>query len=443
MALDFLILYEHIVRELDCDALLMAELENRGYSVELFQLMDRKKLKYRFWKKPKVIVTSAMYDDETLNSFVYNNVGKVNRVVNLHWEEVLSKEQEESSFYNFKDGAARCTHICWGDAAKKRLVHNGVPEKNAVVTGAIHLDFFRPEFESLFLTKEQLGEKMGIDPANPWFCYISSFSCAQMDDQEVQELNEMTDLDFTGFKEVGARSMAVTLDWFDQLLSAEPDLQLIYRPHPSEWESEPLRKLQAAHPNFHVISDYTVKQWIKVSDLLGTWMSTSIAEIYYAGKSCVVIRPEPLYDDYDPVTYAGVHAADSYEKLLDYIRHPSDEFPIDVPLLKSHYDVDPERPAYQRICDLLEEVYREEPRDEPFSSAFHPHFNWLKFFALWVFSVMRFFHINPHWFDFLGKKLTDTTERMMNYHAKAHVSNQDLRALIDRMKTCIRVKENY
>ena len=112
MALDFLILYEHIVRELDCDALIMAELRRRGYSVELFQLMDRKKLKYFFWKKPRVIVTSAMYDNETLNSFVYNNVGKVNRVVNLHWEEVLSKEQEESNFYNLNENAAKCVHVC-------------------------------------------------------------------------------------------------------------------------------------------------------------------------------------------------------------------------------------------------------------------------------------------------------------------------------------------
>ena len=189
MALDFLILYEHIVRELDCDALLMAELERRGYSVELFQLMDRKKLRYFFCKKPKVIVTSAMYNNETLNSFVYNNVGKVDRVVNLHWEEVLSREQEESDFYNLNENAAKCTHICWGNAARDRIVKNGVPAGNAVVTGALHLDFFLPQFESLMKTREQLAEEFSIDPAHKWLCYISSFSCAQMDDKEIAELN--------------------------------------------------------------------------------------------------------------------------------------------------------------------------------------------------------------------------------------------------------------
>ena len=48
MGLDFLFLYEHIVRELENDCLIMAELERRGYSCELFQLMDRKMLKYFF-----------------------------------------------------------------------------------------------------------------------------------------------------------------------------------------------------------------------------------------------------------------------------------------------------------------------------------------------------------------------------------------------------------
>ena len=45
MALDFLILYEHVVREYESLLLLQAELERRGYSVEIRQLLDRKKLK--------------------------------------------------------------------------------------------------------------------------------------------------------------------------------------------------------------------------------------------------------------------------------------------------------------------------------------------------------------------------------------------------------------
>ena len=52
MGLDFLILYEHTVREYESDLLLKLELERRGYTAEIRQLLDRKKLKYFTWKKP-------------------------------------------------------------------------------------------------------------------------------------------------------------------------------------------------------------------------------------------------------------------------------------------------------------------------------------------------------------------------------------------------------
>ena len=61
MALDFLILYEHVVREYESLLLLKLELERRGYSVEIRQLLDRKKLRYFTYKKPRVLVSSNMY----------------------------------------------------------------------------------------------------------------------------------------------------------------------------------------------------------------------------------------------------------------------------------------------------------------------------------------------------------------------------------------------
>ena len=438
MSLDFLILYEHIVREFDNDCLIMAELRRRGYSAELFQLMDRKKLKYYTYKKPRVIVTSAMYNNETLNSFVYNNVGRLNKVVNLHWEEVLSREQEESDFYNLNENAAKCTHVCWGSAARDRIVSRGVPDDNAVITGAIQLDFVRPMFDGYFKDRSSLAKEFDLPEDKRWILYISSFSCAQMDDKEVDELNEMTDLDFAGFKAVGARSMKATLEWFDRYLTEHPDEIMIYRPHPSEWNSPPLDEMRKRHSNFRVISNYSVKQWVKVCQLNVTWMSTSLAEVYFAGKSCVVVRPEPLHDDYDPVTYEGCRAADSYEKMAEAFATDDPPFPVDEERLKSHYDVDPDYPAYMRICDLLEETYKNPPRDVPFSEGYKPHFNFVKFIVLFCLKAMNVLHIKPHAFDrLLGKKVTDMTERLMGYYSKAAVSKADTEAKINELRTFI------
>ena len=114
MSLDFLILYEHTVREYESDLLLKLELERRGYTAEIRQLLDRKKLKYFTWKKPRVLVSSCMYDNEAINSHVYNNVGRLNKIVNLHWEQMLSDTQEEGDWFNFNGNAKKCVQTCWG-----------------------------------------------------------------------------------------------------------------------------------------------------------------------------------------------------------------------------------------------------------------------------------------------------------------------------------------
>jgi hypothetical protein len=74
MALDFLILYEHVVREYESILLLKAELARRGYTVELASCWTGKSSNTSPWKKPKVLVSSCMYDDEAINSHVYNNI---------------------------------------------------------------------------------------------------------------------------------------------------------------------------------------------------------------------------------------------------------------------------------------------------------------------------------------------------------------------------------
>jgi len=433
MGPDFLILYEHIVREFDCNALLMAELRRRGYTVELMQLMQPKKLGYYFWRKPKVIVTSAMYDNETLNSFVYNNVGKLQKVVNLHWEEVLSKEQEDSDFYGLTQNAAKCTHICWGRAAKERIIRS-VPENNAVITGAMQLDFLLPQFKGYYKSKEALAEEFSLPADKRWLLYVSSFSCAWMDDKEIEELDAMTDLNFDGFRAVGLRSMTATLDWFDRYLTLHPEEILIYRPHPSEWQSPPLEEMKRKHPNFKVISDYSVKQWVQASDTVLTWMSTSLAEIYFSGKGCVVVRPEPLYDDYDPVIYRGVDAVDSYEKLVAALESEDAPFPVSEELLRYHYDHREDAPAYRRVADLLEQTLKEEPRDLPFSEGYTPHFNLLKFVSLIGLNLMATLRINPQWFKFLPQRFLDTTERMIGYITKARLKPGQLEEKIAELQ---------
>ena len=253
MALDFLILYEHTVREYESDLLLKLELERRGYRVEIRQLLDPKYWRLFHKDKPEVLVASCMYDNEAINSHVYNNIGRCDKIVNLHWEQMLSDTQEQADWFNMSGNAKRCIQTCWGERTAARLQAHGMQAKNTPVTGAVMMDFLRPSFKGYFKDKEALCKEFGLDPAKHLHLYISSFGYASMSDAEVSELSKMAGTDFSGFAATNRSSMTQTLLWFDMYLADHPEVELVYRRHPSEWNSPALEALAKKRPNFHVI----------------------------------------------------------------------------------------------------------------------------------------------------------------------------------------------
>ena len=162
----------------------------------------------------------------------------------------------------------------------------------------------------------------------------------------------MAGQDFTDFARVNRESMAATLDWFDRYLTRHPDVQLVYRRHPSEWNSPALLALAEKHANFHVIFEYSVRQWIVAADDILIWMSTAIAEVYFAQKGCHVVRPQPIPHEFDPVIYQGAAALTSYEALEEALAAPHGSFPIAKEVIEGYFDPAPQ-PAYLRMVSEL------------------------------------------------------------------------------------------
>ena len=266
---DFLILYEHTVREYESDLLLKLELERRGYSAQIRQLLDPKILRWVFGPaaaRPKVLVASCMYDNAALNSHVYNNAGRCDRVVNLHWEQMLSDTQEEGDWFNMNGNAKRCIQTCWGARTAARLQAHGMAAKNTPVTGAVMMDFLRPEFAGYFKDKETLCHEHGLDPAKRLHLYISSFGYASMSDDEVAELSKMAGTDFTGFAKTNRESMQKTLQWFDDYLVAHPEVELVYRRHPASGTAPLCRRWRRSGP--------TSTSFLPIRSSSGSWPPT-------------------------------------------------------------------------------------------------------------------------------------------------------------------------
>lgn len=433
MALDFLILYEHTVREYESDLLLKLELERRGYRVEIRQLLDPKYWRLFHKDKPEVLVASCMYDNEAINSHVYNNIGRCDKIVNLHWEQMLSDTQEQADWFNMSGNAKRCIQTCWGERTAARLQAHGMRAKNTPVTGAVMMDFLRPSFKGYFKDKDALCKEFGLDPAKHLHLYISSFGYASMSDAEVSELSKMAGTDFSGFAATNRSSMTQTLLWFDMYLADHPEVELVYRRHPSEWNSPALEALAKKRPNFHVIFADSVKQWIVAADSISIWMSTAIAEVYMAGKSCHILRPQPIEHEYDPVIYKDAHYVTSYDEFVAAMQQSNPPFPIAQEVIEGYFDPNP-RPAYLRMADLLEEVYREPPRDHPMDDGFTPHFNWLKFFALWGVHLLYRHRWEPRKLFAFCPPLANFAQRIYGYVDKAHVTPSEVEAMTERIR---------
>ena len=67
-------------------------------------------------------------------------------------------------------------------------------------------------------------------------------------------------------------------------------------------------------------------------------MSTAVAEVYMAGKSCHILRPVPIEHEYDPVIYKDAHYVTSYPEFAAAMAQPNPPFPIARDVIEGYFD---------------------------------------------------------------------------------------------------------
>ena len=355
---DFLINYEHKAREFDGICLIKAELVRRGYTVEFSCTYDEDRIRFVQRKDAKVVLTSALYNDACLYGFVYSIAGFCRKIVNLQWEQSLTNQDESDPLFyqNPKEYAIEALHLCWGNEPRNRLLRAGVSADRAVVVGPVQMDTLRPEFNDFFLNKEELAHQFDLNAAKDWVLFISSFTFVNMTDEEYNaELKCMGDR-LNDFRQLSIISKQKIINWLELAIKQYPDKFFIYRPHPSENGDEALLEIAEKYRNFRIIKDCSVKQWIKCSDKILTWYSTSAAEVFYSGKNCSILRPVEIPYDWEVSIYRNAYLISNVEHFLEDIVKSGTSFPLDADLIDSYYQVQETKPTFMRICDVLEHV---------------------------------------------------------------------------------------
>lgn len=353
--IDILFTYQHKPREIETLCLLKLEMERRGFSVEFLCTFVPNRIN-SFYKKAKLTVSSAMYNNDVLWFFVYDIIGFTKKIIDLQWEQVLSNfdENNPNCFHNPKDYAKEVVHLCWGTEPQKRIVNGGVSIENAMITGAVHLDFLLKEFNSYFLSKFDLAEIYNIDYQAEWCLFISSFTMHNMTEEEFSQIVSSYGEEAIEMKRISILSKLHLLSWFEKALIEYPETIFIYRPHPDETNDESLLQMAKKHFNFKIIPDLSVKQWIKCSERIYTWYSTAATDVAIAHQGFDILRPIEIPLPYDVSIYKNAKFIIDEESFLKSFQTKLQQNPLDSDLLHRYYKNDDYYPAYMRVADILE-----------------------------------------------------------------------------------------
>lgn len=315
---DVLIVYEHKVREVETVLAIKRELEKNNIKVKITSITERNKLKYLF-QKPKLIVVPSLYATQSFKDQIGFICGNINKVLNLQWEQVYNGESLISK-RTPRELAQKAVHVCWGRKSFERLTRANV--KFPILVGPPQMDFLKEKFNSYYKNKNDIYHEYNFSKNKKLLLFISSFAYQSVNEDQLEKINKLVDLNAYKFKDITIKTRNIVLDWFKRILETDSDKIIVYRPHPSELDDNELKLMSNKYSNFKIIRDYSVQQWIKISDVVINWYSTSGVEAFFSKVNCIYLRPIELEKEYDYVMYKNVLKIDNYNDFEYYIENP-------------------------------------------------------------------------------------------------------------------------
>ncbi len=300
MKMKILIVYERKNRELESAVLLKLKFESLGHECVIAQFYESDKFNISKKSVFDVIFVPHLYCSKE----VYRTLarfGNTKEIINLQYEQVLSKKWEDLGHHTPTDLAMNYKHICWGRATQTRLLNSGIKSDNCVLTGALHMDLLDSSIEASRQAKSNLSFKFNLSPDKKWKLFLSSFTYADISEASLKQNEKVANTDLSSFKDIHTQSRDELLLWFDAVLKKDRSSYLIYRPHPDEADLGKLKDLQTKYENFKVINYGGAKDWIQASELILSWYSTTVVESHFLKKPYVILRPIPLPDAFDSV----------------------------------------------------------------------------------------------------------------------------------------------
>jgi surface carbohydrate biosynthesis protein len=358
---DFMMIYEHKVRELENLCLIKYELERRGYTVEIRHIEDAEALEA---VKPlyhaKVVVTMECYQNASLEWHTKDFVS-FDKVIDLQWENIVYPRDEGAGVFKNYTGIGReVVRVSWGETNKRRLLESAhMDPKNIKVVGHVGMDFLRSELRGYYLSREELFQQYNLPTDKKVLLFASPFYADNLSEEYIAGMCRKHGEEWRDYYDFMMRSERTILEWMEKLCNSRDDVLVIYRPHPGHIGRH-MSEVAARCDNFKVISERSVKQWIIASDIVYTGNSSTIVEAFFAGKMCHLLFPYETTAGYELKLVSAGKKIKTYEQFCQTVQEENPEFPISKEAINEIYLVDEKVPSYVKFADMAEDVLHDD-----------------------------------------------------------------------------------
>lgn len=356
---DFLMIYEHKVRELENLCLLKCELEKRGYTVKIIHIEDEEALNA---VKPiyyaKVVVLMACYRDRTLEWHTKDYV-VFDKVIDMQWENIVYPKDEKAAsvFKNYSGIGKEVVRVSWGEANRRRLLETAhMKPSNIKVVGHVGMDFLRDSLSGYYLNREGLFKEYQIPTDKKVILFASPFYADNLPESYIVDMCDRFGEDWRDYYAFMMKSETKILEWMKELCKAHDDIVVIYRPHPGHI-GEHMKEVAKQCSNFRVISDKSIKQWILTCDIIYTGNSSVIVEAFFANKMCYLLFPYEVTKGFELQLISEGDRITTYEEFVASTKAENKKFPITREKINDIYLVDEKVPSFIKFADMAEEVF--------------------------------------------------------------------------------------
>lgn len=359
--LDFLMIYEHKVRELENLCLLKYELEKRGYRVKILHIEDTEAAKA---VKPiyhaKVVVLMACYRNSTLEWHTKEYV-KFEKVIDMQWENIVYPKDENASgvFKNYSGIGKEVARVSWGNANRKRLLETvHMDPKKIMLIGHVGMDFLRDDLKGYYLTKAELFRQYNLPLNKKILLFASPYYSDSLSEGYIADMCSRFGEEWKDYYMFMIKSEKIILKWMEDLCMSREDLFVIYRPHPGH-PGERVTKVAAKCKNFKIINDLSIKQWILCSDILYTGNSSTLVEAFFAKKPCCLLFPYEVTEGFELKLIQNSKKIKSYQDFCRSVDMVNIEFPVRQQDINEIYAIDWEIPSYIKFANMAEEIIKD------------------------------------------------------------------------------------